>query len=374
MEKKIDLVHILRVLYAKRRFIFWTVLGASLLTAGLSLLLPNYYKATTIFYSASPDIAKPEFLFGSSDKSMSFYGTGVENDRVFTVANSREMYRFLIDSFDLKKRYDIQSNSPKAMERLYTKLHKHYSVIKTKYDAIELSFEDKDPEFSAIVTNAARQKLDELLIDQIKDKQRSQYETLEKSINEKIVSLEEVADSLKTIRSRYRIINASSQSEMLASLITETESRLNRESAKLDALQGSRVKRDTIDFIAATVKGLESELSALLDSGNTARGGIADFNEGRVKVENLEGRFYASRMQIVYDRERQKQIKAALEADISFLHLVEEATTPLVKFRPKRSIYVITVFFISLFFSVIGVLTIESFKTFDWNSITQNVD
>jgi len=374
MENKIDFVHILRVLYARRKQIFWFVLGSTLLTAALSLLMPNYFRATTIFYAASPDIAKPEFLFGSSDKTMSFYGTGVENDRLFTVANSRDMYRYLIDSFGLKERYDIKSNSPKAQERLYTSLAKHYSVMKTKYDAIELSFEDKDPEFSAVVANAAREKLDELLIGQIKDKQRVQYETLERSIAEKIESLDETADSLKSIRSRYRIINATSQSEMLASLITETESRLNRESAKLEALQGSRVKRDTVEFIAATVKGLERELAALLDSGGQARGGIVDFNEGRVKVENLEGRFYASRMQIVYDRERQKQIKAALDADISFLHLVEEASTPLVKYRPKRSIYVIAVFFISLFFSVIAVLITESFKSFDWNVITRDAD
>jgi len=369
MENRIDIVHILRILYKKSKLILAIVVISCVLCAAVSLLLPNYYQAKTIFYSASTDLAKPEFLFGTSDQSMNFYGTGVDNDRLFTVANSREMLSFLIDSFNLKERYKIKSDSPKAMEKLYRRVSKHYNVTKTKYDAIELNFEDKDPEFAALVANGARNKLDELLSNQIKNKQHMQYKTLEHSIAAKTQDLETISDSLKTVRSRYRIINSGAQSEMLATLITETESRLTRETAKLAALQGSRVKRDTIDFIAATVKGLEKELSTLLYPEEGSRGGIGDFNEGRLKVENLEGRFYSARIHITQDKERQKQIKAAMDADISFVHLVEEATVPLVKFRPKRSIYVITVFFISLFFSIIGVLMAESFKAFDWNAI-----
>lgn len=369
MENRIDIVHILRILYKNARLILVIVAVSCILCAAISLLLPNYYKATTTFYSASTDLAKPEFLFGTSDQSMDFYGTGVDNDRLFTVANSREMLSFLIDSFNLKERYKIKSDNPKAMEKLYLRTNKYYAVSKTKYDAIELSFEDKDPEFAALVTNAARNKLDELLANQIKNKQHMQYQTLEQSIVEKTKDLNEISDSLKLVRSRYRIINSGAQSEMLATLITETESRLTRETAKLAALQGSRVKRDTIDFIAATVAGLEKELSTLLYPEAGSKGGIGDFNEGRLKVENLEGRFYSARIHITQDKERQKQIKSAMDADISFVHLVEEASVPLVKHRPKRSIYVITVFFVSLFFSIIGVLMAESFKAFDWNAI-----
>lgn len=369
MENRIDIVHILRILYKNARLIIIIVAISCVLCAAISLLMPNYYKATTTFYSASTDLAKPEFLFGTSDQSMDYYGTGVDNDRLFTVANSREMLSFLIDSFNLKERYKIKSDNPKAMEKLYLRTSKYYEVSKTKYDAIELSFEDKDPEFAALITNAARNKLDELLSNQIKNKQNMQYQTLEQSIVEKTKDLNEISDSLKLVRSRYRIINSGAQSEMLATLITETESRLTRETAKLAALQGSRVKRDTIDFIAATVAGLEKELSTLLFPEEGSKGGIGDFNEGRLKVENLEGRFYSARIHITQDKERQKQIKSAMDADISFVHLVEEASVPLVKYRPRRSIYVITAFFVSLFFSIIGVLMAESFKAFDWNAI-----
>jgi tyrosine-protein kinase Etk/Wzc len=369
MESKISMTEVIKTIYRSRRLIATIVIVACVVTAALSLLLPNYYTSNTIFYSASTDLAKPEFLFGGGDKEYSFYGTGVDNDRLFTVAGSRDMLGFLIDSFKLKERYNFKGNDPKMMEKLYQKTKSHYKIIKTKYDAIELSFEDKDPEFAALVTRAAREHLDHLLVGQIKSKQRAQLENMQRSIDEKSASLEEISESLKAARSRYRILNASAQSEMLATLITETESKIKRETARLGALQGTKVKRDTIDFIAANLKGLEEELNSLLNPAEGSIGGLNDFTEGRQIVENLEGRFYTARLNITYDKERMKQIKAAYDAEISFLHLVEDASVPLVKSRPKRSIYVITIFFVSLFLSVLGVLLQASFQNFEWNAL-----
>lgn len=370
MNKAINIKDIFRQVYKKRRFILVSVFTVTVLTAVISLFFSDYYESKTTFYAASTDIAKPEFLFGESNRDMQFYGTGEDIDRLFTVAQSRQMYRFLMDSFDLKNRYGIESDEPKALERLFIKVDKFYNINKTKFDAIELTFEDKDPEFAAIVANAARKKLDQLLIDLIKKKQTNQYETLVKSISAKRRDLENIIDSLNHLRSHYNIIDFQLQSEMMATMITETEASLTRESAKLEALKGSSVKRDTIEFIRANVRGLEQALSKLTESDSLGEGRVSSFNQGRVKVEELEGRFYSARINIANDSERLKKIQSVLNADLSFIHLIESAQVPLIKSRPRRSIYVITAFLISLFISIIVVLLQHSFQTFDWKSIT----
>lgn len=372
MDKAVNIRDILKRVYKRRKFIMTSVLIVTIVTAIVSLLFPNYYESKTTFYAASTDIAKPEFLFGESNRDMEFYGTGEDIDRLFTVAQSRQMYRFLIDSFDLRERYKITSDKPRARERLYEKVDDYYKVTKTKFDAIELSFEDKDAEFAALVANAAREKLDQLLIEIIRRKQINQSRTLSRSLESNRNTLRNIVDTINDLRAKYNIIDHQLQSEMLATMITETEASLTRESAKLDALKGTSVKRDTIEFIRANVKGLETALKQLTESDSLGQGRVSSFNMGRMKVEELEGRFYAARINIAKDMERLKKINSLIDAELSFIHLIESAQVPLIKSRPKRSLYVITAFLISLFMSVVFVLIQHSFQTFDWKSITDD--
>jgi tyrosine-protein kinase Etk/Wzc len=370
MQTKIDLIAILRPVYRRRKSVFWVVLGVSVLTAGLSLLLPNYYKSTTIFYAASTDVAKPEFLFGQGSREMNYYGKDVDIDRIFTVGNSVEMMRFLVDSFQLAERYGFTSDNPRSRFKLYETVQKYFDLRKTKYDALELSFEDKDPEFARDVANRARLQLDIMVGSMIKQKQLAQISALERSVLKKQEILDKISDSLSQTRQAYGIISTTAQAEMLANLTTETESKLNRESAKLEALKGSNLKnQDTIKFIAATVKGLERELSILNNPDPQQTGSLSNFNSGRTLVERLEAQFYSARENLGYDMENLKRVQAAYQADISFLHLVAAADTPLVKSRPKRSIFVITTFFVSLFFCILGILLYESVRNVNWKSL-----
>jgi hypothetical protein len=49
--------------------------------------------------SGKPDVMKPEHIFGNSTKEMEYYGTGVDLDRMITVAQSGELLDLMIDFF-----------------------------------------------------------------------------------------------------------------------------------------------------------------------------------------------------------------------------------------------------------------------------------
>ena len=77
MDNNTNLLSVLRTLFQWK----WTILMVAVVTfigtAAISLLLPNYFKASTVFYAASEDLAKPEVLFaerGSGIRS-EYYGS-----------------------------------------------------------------------------------------------------------------------------------------------------------------------------------------------------------------------------------------------------------------------------------------------------------
>ncbi len=368
MESKDNMGLILKILYRRRKWIILVVASVSIITALVSLLLPNYYKATTSFFAASLDMTKPEHFFGNSQRDMEYYGTDAEVERLLTIAQSAEMYQFLIDSFDLGRKYGIDTTQIKAKYTLVEIIDGIYKVNKTKYKALELSFEDVDREEAAKVANAARNHVDRISRRLIREQQANYIQALRQSLDMKAEALFAISDSLERLRRQYNILNSSAQSSALGELITETESKLIRERGKYDALQDAKnVRRDTIELIGATVKGLEKELSVLKEPGGRGSLNISSFNEGRIKVEVMEGNFYSAREHYGYNLERLRQLEAAYQAEIPGVYVIEAATPPLVKSRPKRSLYVLSAFLISLLLSSLFVLLQESIRHYKWN-------
>jgi LPS O-antigen subunit length determinant protein (WzzB/FepE family) len=66
--------------------------------------------------------------------------------------------------------------------------------------------------------------------------------------------------------------------------------------------------------------------------------------------------------QLSLDNEKENQLSAIYNSDFKVVHLVEKAEVPLRKYRPKRSLYVIAAFLLSLFFSILVVLIMEESK------------
>ncbi|MDX1942357.1 MAG: Wzz/FepE/Etk N-terminal domain-containing protein, partial [Saprospiraceae bacterium] len=162
MEQKDHLLGVVQTLWKWRRPILIVTLSAVIGTAIISLFLPNYFKATTIFLAASPDMAKPELLFGQGNLYRNEYGNANDVDRLLTIAESSELVVFLVDSFKLYDHYKIDRENPRAPFKVQEKFFSLYKIEKTKRDAIELSVEDKDRLLAPRIANAAREKIDAL--------------------------------------------------------------------------------------------------------------------------------------------------------------------------------------------------------------------
>ncbi len=362
MTNKENLLDVLRTLFRWKKQIIIVCALAAVGSIIISLFLSNYYQSSTLFYAASPDLALPSAV-GNEIKEKDYYGEETDIDRMLTISESNEIADFLIDSFHLYEHYDIDTAQLRAAFKVKKRFFSLYNVKKTKYDAIEISMEDKEPPMAAAMVNAARDKVNQIGQNLIKDSQKKQMEAFNQSITEKEKELKTLGDSLQVLRKRYGVFNTITQSEALTQLVAQAEAKLARAKAKKELLATRPGRfRDSIFLLNANIAGLEQEVINLNRRMDL-------FNEGMAIVDVLEQQHTEAREQLGLDKERRKQLESTYQSDFSAIHLVEKGDVPIVKSRPKRSIIVLSAIFITFLFSLIAILILDTYRDVNWRDI-----
>ena len=367
-----NLIGVFQTIYRWRKTIRNICLITLVGSIGFSLMLDNYFKATTIFYPASPELASPELIFGYTSQVTQYFGSDRDLDRLDEIANSNEVVDYMVRKFGLYQHYQIDSNSLKGQFKVRERFLNLYSAQKNKNDAIELSVEDTDPQLAAAMTNAARDKVNEIAQHLIKNSQSKILATFEDNIQRKAADLELLGDSLRDLQEKYSIYSVTDQGEQLSTQLAKAESEIVRGKARLEVLENNPlIPRDTVEYIKANLRAYQRERQSLMapePGGDNVS--LKRFNQGLPKVSVLSDLHFQARKQLSYDKERYNQIKAAYNTDIPALQVVEAAETPLLKSRPKRSVIVIASLLAAFLFSVLAVLIAETYRDFRWDAIT----
>ena len=364
MANKDNLLGVLRTLFHYRR----GILSATLITAlGSGIIswvfLDNYYKATTTFYPLSSDVFKPEQMFGLSTKDMDYYGTESDVDRLLTIAHSNEIYEFLIKKYNLYQHYKIDTSSERAASKVKEALDGLYEVKKTKNNAIEVSVEDKDRRLAAEMSNAARDKIDEIAQRLVREIQANLLRGYETSFLEKGKLMKGFGDTLSILRQNYGVIDPEHQTEAVTKSAVEAEGNYYRSKARLEALRNTpSVSRDTIALLEATVKGDEEGFKR---SGELMK----RYNQGFNSVSVLKEYYEQERNQFGRDKQRYLQLKIAYQTQIQALKTVETAIIPIEKSRPKRSILVISATLVVFVLMILAALLADNYRNIDWKEV-----
>ena len=339
------------------QFLIVVAIGSTI----VSFVIPVYYKSNTTFYAASPDLANPMPL-GTGTREYYIYGTNDDLDRLFSIANSNQMVNFLIDSFQLHDHYKIKKTDPKALYKIQTKLEKLFKTSKTKYSAMSLSVEDKDPIFAANMANKSREYINELAQNMIKESQAKLIESFEENIREKEKIAEVISDSLTKLKKQFDIVDTRSQSEIFAELLAKNSSELEETRSKLQEMKNIGMKKDSIIKYEVKLRSLDTKVEQI-------RSDITTFNSGISEVRKVELEYARLIDQISLDKERVKQIKATYAAPFTAIHVVETAQPSVVKSRPKRLLIVAGACLAALIFSIFGVIAIENTRHIEWKNL-----
>lgn len=373
MENQDNLLGVLSTVVRHRKMLLRFAILAAVLTAGISLLLPNYYASTATFYAASPQLANPELTFGNTGQVTEYYGNEHDLDRLLTIAESNELVDFMIKKFDLYVHYDIDSTKTKAPHKIREHFRKLYSVEKTKADAVEITVEDTDREYAAMMANAAMGRINAIasrLTREGMGKMLAGFETL---MTDKKWMLDNYSDTIRVLRERYGIVDVNSQAELLAKMIADAESESTRGNSRLKELEGNPdIPRDTIAYLKADIKAAEKELFDLTDPNSRKSLNLKRFNAGQSAVMEFQDLHFQARKQLSYDIERYKQIQATFKTEIPSIHVVQVAEIPVVKSRPVRSIMVIAATLAALVFGLLAALFAEHYKGVNWSELGRN--
>lgn len=361
MQQNDNLLNILGILYKWRKQIIYTCVAAAIISVACSLMLSNYYKSSTIFYAASPDLAKPSPV-GPSDMDQDFYGEEEDLDRLFSISSSGAVVDYIITKYDLYNHYDINPDSQKGPYNIRRKFNKMYTSLKTKFGALQLSFEDKDPKLAAAVANDARNKISEITQQLIKESQAKLLTTYTENIKYKEDQYKNLNDSLYAMRKRFDIYNTESQGQVYAEIMAKVDASLNDKNARLEIYRKSSGTRDSVKYLSAAVAGLKSQKKQLEDQVNW-------FNKGLAQVMGLEFEQKDFAKQLNLDKERLKQLQAAYNNPFNAIHVVESAEVPLVKSKPMRSIIVMASVFAAFILSCLAALLLHSYKNLNWSRI-----
>jgi tyrosine-protein kinase Etk/Wzc len=368
MDNQDNLLGVIQTIYRWKKTIrnvcLVTLVGALI----LAFMMDDYYKATTIFYPASPELASPEQMFGNTGIITSYFGSDRDLDRTAEIANSKELMEYMIQKFNLYEHYGIDSTTNKRKAKVREIFGGQYVANKNKNDAIEISIEDTDPALAATMANAACEKVNEISQKLTKEAQSKILSAFDQNLKKKYIDLVVLGDSLQKMQVKYGLFDMETPGEYISKTLMRAESEITRSKARLEVLQNNPViPQDTVEYIKANLRAYEKEKVSLKTAGSNMN--IKDYSEGYPKVMMLKDLHFQARKQLSYDLERYNQIKSSFVTNIPAIHVIEHAEKPLLKSRPKRTLVVLGAVLAAFLFTLLGAMIADNYRYTDWKEV-----
>ena len=328
------------IVLAKHKFlILFTVGGVALLTAVISLLLPNDYTAQSRILPpkentsiATAMLGQFGPLLGATGKDLGIHNP---NDMYVAMLRSRTVADALIDQFSLmsvyhkKLRVDARKRLDSATE-----------ISAGRDDVISVSVEDKDPHRAADLANAYVDELAKLtrtLAITDASKRRLFFEHEVKTASDELAAAE---DALKATQQSTGIIQLDSQAKVMLEAMAELRAQVTAKEVQIQAMK-SFATAENPDLVRA-----EQELAALraqvarFESGS---GGRANSEIALAKVPEA-GLEYVRKLREVKYREtmlelmtKQYEIARIDESkDAAIVQLLDKAVPPEKRSWPPR--------------------------------------
>ena len=354
MTNDYSLISILNVLMSWKRTILLTVVSVGVISAIFSFFQPNYYKAETVFYPASPTLADPGQL-GYNTSPMYVYGGSDDLDRLFSIVTSEKMISYLIGKFNLYQHYGQDSTTRLGQFKMKELFKGNYKAVKSKYGALILSVEDKDPELAAKIANESRRRAEEVAQQFIKSAQLKSLESYRLNVKEQLSTMALLEDSIRVLKSKHNLIEANYQQRIFSDELVKAIASKSEAASRAQYFSKYESKKDSTIKYKAFESGYASKIVTL-----EAR--IKEFNDHISHLLAVEQAYSRASDQSSIVREKERLLKAAYDSPFTAIHLVDEAIVPEHKSRPKRSLIILLSMLISFVASVTGVLMIHSYR------------
>jgi uncharacterized protein involved in exopolysaccharide biosynthesis len=319
------------------RTIALVVGAATALTAGVAMLLPQWYRATASLLPPSEE----ESGFGIANllKGIGVPGVKVPTqatpaDVFVAVLSSRRVNEEVVRRFELQKRY-----RRKLMEDALRELRRHAGFSVNEAGVISIAVEDRDPKRAADMANAYVEILDRFNRDVRMTKGRRTRAFVEQRLAETRGELQTAEQRLAAYQARHKTLPLSP--EMASSV--ESAARLYAERSALQvrlavAESYSRGASAETAPLREQMAAIDRQLQAMPATGLDAARLLRD-------VKTLEALFV-----LLTGQREEARINEA--RNVATVEVLDPATPPERRARPKRGLMVAGAFAASLMLAV----------------------
>lgn len=339
-DASINAIDLMIILAKRKKLIIGFPLVVAAIALAVSLVLPNIYQATTKLLppqqsqsSASALLAQ---LGGAAGLAAGMVGMKNPSDLYIGILKSRTVADKLVARFDLKKRYDTDS------QETARKLLQERTVIAAGKDGmITVDVEDEDQKFVAQLTNAYVDEVQQMTRYLAVTEASQRRVFFERQLETAKNNLAKVEISLKGAMDTRGVISVDSESRA----ILETAARLKAQVSLKEIQLGSMrafVTPQNQEFKRATeeLASLRNEL-AKLEGGRV--GSTQPSESNQAGLDNIQLMRDLKYYQMLYELlAKQYEVARLDEAkEPSLIQVLDPAIDPERKARPKRALIVL---------------------------------
>lgn len=324
---ELNAVNLLSYVLKRLKFLIIISVGAGIITAGLSLLIPNMYKSEIVLYAAGHvNVARSvaDYGYGVARGEILMPGEDEETDVLMQILKSGDIYEAVANKHNLWSHYKIKP-SKNASKQLYSRLSSNIDISRTEYNSVRIKVWDEDPAMAAAIAST------------INDQSDSVFKKMENVRAEKAYVL---------VKESYDSINV---------CIKQLE----------DSLQFFN-KKGIFDVKLQSAELTKAYNKALLKGKKDA---AKQVKEQMGVFELYAGKFMALNQRLDYMVERHEMLGAkvaiadmARKNDLPRKFVVSSARVSEFKDKPKRSIIVMVATVAAFFVSLFGFVIAENYK------------
>lgn len=366
-DDEISLMEMLQVLWEHKWLLIGSTLGAGVLAAGVTLLMPNYYTATARILPPQQSSSSAAALLGqlgglAAAAGGSIGGIRNPNDLYVGMIKSRTVADQLIERFDLKAYFEQKSQNLTQQQ-----LASASKISAGKDGIISVSVEAKDPKLAADLSNAYVEELIRLtgLLAVTEASQRRLF--FERQLAKVRDNLAVAEVDAREALSKGGLALVEGQGRSLIEASARLRAQITAREVQLGAMRGfASDTNPDLQLMQRELGALRAELARV--EGSSAQGGgggnppIA--NENARKLRELR---YLEMLQELLVR--QTEAARLDEArDLSMVQVLDSAVPPDRKSAPKRSLIVIGVAAGAFLLVLLGVFGLRVIRAQGWNA------
>lgn len=294
--------------FIKRNFKVLTVtfVASAVVTAGITLLLPNYYKAQVVLLPSDTNSISKGVLSNMDNVDPMNFGSSSDCEYVLDIINSGRIVGAACTKFNLAEHYGIKASGRELDEKMGRKLYNNIKVKRTDNLGVKITVWDTDPEMASNLANFIASEVTVVRSEAKKVKYDSICSVVERSRDRISKEIDLLTDSLSKLSKEYKVFYPDGMGERFA-----------QELAKQVAAGNT-----------AAVNRLEAKMLALEEAG--------------AKITNLREQLYNNRKYLSQWNEFLEKANVDREAQIPVEYIIQAATPSYSKDKPKRSIIVLT--------------------------------